>query len=80
MSQIYITCPTCSHVLAMNYTEFMLERDQIVTDEKMSPDVKRDKFSALLDKYNYQNICCRMRIMGFNYNPIPNLAVRERKR
>jgi len=73
MSQHYIECPTCSNCLAINYVDFMLERDHNAGNEKITPEEKKDVFSKLLDKYGFEKRCCRMRIMGQNYNSIPNL-------
>jgi DNA-directed RNA polymerase subunit N (RpoN/RPB10) len=74
MSQHYISCPTCGRVLAKNYANFMIERDNNFSDENKTLEEKSEFFTKLLVKYKYKQRCCRARIMGQNINPIPNLS------
>lgn len=60
----YVRCPTCGRVLSKNKMQFNTEKKNIMDDPILSTEEKSERFSKLLDKYQYRNICCRVRIMG----------------
>ena len=61
---IYIRCPTCGVVIAKNFHLYSAELDNIRNDFTTSSQQKRDLHVKLLEKYEYKNLCCRMRILG----------------
>lgn len=60
----YIKCPTCSRLLSKNLDKYFEDLDVILNDPNKTKQQKDILGSELLDKYNFKNICCRMRIMG----------------
>ena len=61
---IYVRCPSCGRVISENFDKYLDERTSIFRDPNKKPLEKEKECAKLLDKYGYNNICCRMRIMG----------------
>ena len=60
----YIKCPTCSRVISFDLDKYYADLDNILNDPNKTKQQKNELGAKLLDKYNYVNICCRIRIMG----------------
>lgn len=58
----YVRCPTCSSYLSENMEEFQKEMDAIGLSKKKRED-KIKEISNLLDKFGYESLCCRMRVL-----------------
>lgn len=60
----YIRCPSCCRVISFDLDKYHEDLEAILDDPKMSK-IEKEKASAnLLDKYGFEYICCRIRIMG----------------
>lgn len=62
---LYIKCPTCSNYLTYNFEEYTIELNTILNNPKMKPMQKELARAKLLDKYGYEEQCCRARILGY---------------
>ena len=60
----YIKCPSCSRIISADLDKYYAELKNIMNDPKKTRGHKSKLYSALLDKYGYKYICCRIRIMG----------------
>lgn len=60
----YVKCPSCSSLIGTQFGKYSEELKTIINDPTLSAVEKNNKNSKLLDKYNYTNICCRIRILG----------------
>ena len=60
----YVRCPTCARVLSARLDEYQEEKDEIMSNPKLSKKEKEKRGAALLDKYGITNLCCRIRIIG----------------
>ena len=60
----YIKCPSCSRIISFELDKYYADYNNIFNDPKKTVKQKEELYSALLDKYQYKKICCRIRIMG----------------
>ena len=60
---MYFRCPTCGTSFAKRYIEWIKESDKINGNMKLSDKEKDKKRQELLDKLNFKNYCCKMRIL-----------------
>lgn len=60
----YIKCPSCSRIISYDLDKYYDDIANILDDPKKTNKEKDELGSKLLDKYGYNNICCRIRIMG----------------
>lgn len=60
----YIKCPSCSRYISKNLDKYSLELDSIANNPTLSKVEKEEMASELLNKYGFNKICCRIRIMG----------------
>ncbi len=60
----YIKCVTCSRILSRNLDKYSADLKAVIDNPNTTDDEKNIESAALLDKYGYKKICCRMRIMG----------------
>ena len=60
----YIKCPSCSRTLSSNLDKYFADYNAILNDPKKSKTQKESEGAELLNKYGYEMICCRIRMMG----------------
>ncbi len=60
----YIKCPSCSRPISRNLDKYFDDLDNIRNDPKKTKAEKDILGARLLDKYHFEKICCRIRIMG----------------
>lgn len=60
----YIRCPSCGRVISYELDKYYEDLENIANDPKKTSKEKEQLGAQLLVKYGYNNICCRIRIMG----------------
>ena len=60
----YIKCPTCSRIISYNLDKFYDDMEAIRDNPNITTKQKENSAAKLLDKYGYEMMCCRIRIMG----------------
>lgn len=60
----YIKCPSCSRLISRNLDKYAKDLVEIRTDPKLTEAEKNELSANLFQKYKYNMICCRARIMG----------------
>ena len=60
----YIKCPTCSRIISYNSDKFHDDMAAIIDNPNKTKKQKEELAASLLDKYEYDQLCCRIRIMG----------------
>lgn len=60
---MYFRCPTCGTSFAKRYIEWYKESDKINGNMKLTDKEKDKKRQELLDKLNFKNYCCKMRMI-----------------
>lgn len=62
---LYPRCPGCRTILANKQIPYEDGLDKICKNDKLTESQKQKQKEELLDQLYVQNICCRMRIMGY---------------
>lgn len=60
----YVRCPSCGRILSYDLDKYHDDVQTILDDPNKTKIQKEKDNAALLDKYGYKQICCRMRILG----------------
>jgi DNA-directed RNA polymerase subunit N (RpoN/RPB10) len=60
----YIRCPSCSRIISYDLDKYHDDVENILNNPKMTQRQKDEAYSKILDKYGFEEICCRIRIMG----------------
>uniref|UniRef100_A0A6C0LTY8 Uncharacterized protein n=1 Tax=viral metagenome TaxID=1070528 RepID=A0A6C0LTY8_9ZZZZ len=60
----YIKCPSCSRFISGNLDKYLAELQTIRDDPQKNKKQKEMEGSKLLEKYDFNEPCCRIRILG----------------
>ena len=60
----YIKCPSCSRIISYDLDKYHDDIKAIRDDPKKTKKEKDELGAKLLDKYGFEKMCCRIRIMG----------------
>jgi DNA-directed RNA polymerase subunit N (RpoN/RPB10) len=60
----YIKCPSCSRIISFNLDKYHDDIEAIRDNPSLTKKQKDDQAAKLLDKYGFEMMCCRIRIMG----------------
>jgi len=63
---LYLKCPTCKNILGNKQIPFEEELHNICENNDLTEQEKDDLKSDLLDKFNLDKYCCRMRILTYS--------------
>ncbi|ADO18582.1 putative DNA-directed RNA polymerase II subunit N [Acanthamoeba castellanii mimivirus] len=59
----YVRCPTCGDIISFDYDKYMEDLEEVNNNPKLTKRQKDLERSKLLDKYGYNEICHRQRIL-----------------
>jgi len=60
---MYFRCPSCGTSFAKRYIEWITESDKINETINLTDKEKDKKRQELLNKLNFKNYCCTMRML-----------------